>query len=181
MKRIGAILCLALMVVFMSASVCFAGQGDLVIKDKYPKDKATGTAVENASIKVWFNQDVRPENKEIRKANKKAVKLVDEKGKELPIYVAYSPDEEGLMMVLSSSDVQIQGNTEYTLTIDPSFQARSGDTLAQGDKTTFKTLNQSRAMTVNMVMMVVMMAGMIFFSSKSMKKQQEKEKAERVR
>lgn len=177
MKRIGAILCLSVMLVFMSASVCFAGQGDLAIKDQYPKDGATGTAVENASIKIWFNQDVRPKTKDIRKANKKAVKLVDEKGKNVPIYVAYSPDEDGLMMVLSSSDAKIQGDTEYTLTIDPAFQATNGDTLAKGDQVTFKTLDQSKNMTVNMVMMGVMMVGMIFFSTRSMKKQQEKERA----
>ena len=177
MKRIGAILCLSVMLVFMSASVCFAGQGDLAIKDQYPKDGATGTAVENASIKIWFNQDVRPKSKDIRKANKKAVKLVDEKGKDVPIYVAYSPDEDGLMMVLSSADAKIQGDTEYTLTIDPEFQATNGDTLAKGDKVSFKTLDQSKNMTVNMVMMGVMMVGMIFFSSRSMKKQMEKEKA----
>lgn len=179
MKRIGAILCLALMTVFMSASVCFAGQGDLVIKDQYPKDGATGTAVENASIKIWFNQDVRPKNQNIRKANKKAVKLVDEKGKALPIYVAYSPDEEGLMMVLSGDNAEIKGDTKYTLTIDSSFQATNGDTLAKGDKVAFTTLNQSQATTVNMVMMVVMMVAMVFFSSKSMKKQMEKEKNEK--
>ncbi len=179
MKRIGAVLCLSVMLIAMSASVCFAGQGDLAIKDQYPKDGATGTAVENASIKVWFNQDVRPKTKDIRKANKKAVKLVDEKGKEVPIYVAYSPDEEGLMMVLSSNDTQIQGDTEYTLTIDPAFQASNGDTLAAQDKVSFKTLDQSQAMTVNMIMMGVMMVGMIFFTSRSMKKQQEKEKADK--
>lgn len=179
MKRIGAILCLALMTLFMSASVCFAGEGDLVIKEQYPKDGATGTAIENASIKVWFNQPVKPKNQNIRKANKKAVKLTDEKGKEVPIYVAYSPDEEGLMMVLSSENANIQGDTKYTLTIDSSFQATNGDTLAKEDKVTIKTLNQSQATTVNMVMMVVMMVGMIFFSSRSAKKQMEKEKNEK--
>lgn len=179
MKRIGAIVCLIMMLVLMSASVCFAGQGDLVIKEQYPKDGATGTAVENASIKIWFNQDVRPKTTEIRKANKKAVHLVDEKGKEVPIYVAYSGKEEGLMMVLSSNEAKIEGKTKYTLTIDQSFQATSGDTLAEGNKVTFKTLDQSQTMRVNMIMMVVMMVGMIFFSTKSMKKQMEKENAEK--
>lgn len=178
MKRIGAILCLSVMLVFISASVCFAGQGELTIEEQYPKDGATGTAVENASIKVWFNQEVRPANKEIRKANKKAVKLVDGKGKEVPIYVAYSPDEN-MMMVLSSNEAKIEGDTKYTLTIDPSFQASGGDRLAAPDKVAFTTLDQSQNMTVNMVMMGVMMVGMIFFSSRSMKKQMEKDKADK--
>lgn len=179
MKRTGAIICLLLMMMLFSASACFAEAGGLKIDDQYPKDGATGTAIENASIKIWFNQDVRPKSQEIRKANKKAIKMVDEKGKNIPVYVAYSAKEEGLMMVLSSNDAQIQGDTKYTLTIDPSFQATNGDTLAEGDKVSFTTLNQSRATTVNMVMMGVMMVGMIFFSSRSMKRQQEKEKADK--
>lgn len=179
MKRVGAIVCLCVMLMAASTSVCFAQQGGLTIKEQYPEDGATGTSVENVSIKIWFNQDVKPRNQNIRKANKKNIRLVDEKGKSLPVYVAYSPDEEGLMMVLTSEDTTIKGDSKYTLTIDPGFQAASGDTLAAQDKVSFTTLNQSRAMTVNMVMMVVMMAGMIFFSSRSMKKQMEKEKAEK--
>lgn len=177
MKRIGAILCLSFILVAMSAPICFAGQGGLTIKDQYPKDGATGTSVENVSVKIWFDQDVRPETQEIRKANKAKVKLVDNKGKELPIYVAYNPKEKGQIMVLSSDQAQIKDDTKYTLTIDPGFQATSGDTLAAQDKVAFTTLNRTQATTVNMIMMGVMMVGMIFFTSKSMKKQQEKERA----
>lgn len=179
MKRIGAILCLCVMALAMSASVCFAEQGGLTIKEQYPEDGATGTSVENVSIKIWFNQDVRPKDQNMRKANKKYITLVDEKGKELPIYVAYHPDEEGLMMVLTGDNTTIEGDSKYTLTIEPGFKAVSGDTLTQQDKVSFTTLNQSRAMTINMVMMAVMMVGMIFFSSRSMKKQMEKEKADK--
>lgn len=179
MKRIGAIICLLLMMVLISASACFAQAGGLKIEEQYPKDGATGTSIENASIKIWFNQDVRPKSQEIRKANKKAIKMVDEKGKTIPVYVAYSAKEEGLMMVLSSSEAPIQGNTKYTLTIDSSFQATNGDTLAEGDKVSFTTLDQSKATTVNMIMMGIMMVGMIFFTSRSMKRQQEKENADK--
>ena len=96
MKRIGAILCLSVMLIMMSVSVCFAGEGDLKINELYPKDGATGTAVESISIKLWFNQDVKPKSQEIRKENKQAIKLVDDKGKTIPIYVAYSQKEKGL-------------------------------------------------------------------------------------
>ncbi|MCI8645221.1 MAG: Ig-like domain-containing protein [Firmicutes bacterium] len=179
MKRIGAIVCLCIMLFAMSASACFAKQDGLTIEKQYPEDGATGTSVENVSIKVWFNQDVRPKDQNARKANKKHIKLVDEKGKSLPIYVAYSPDEEGLMMVLTSDDTTVKSDSKYTLTIDPGFKATSGQTLASQDKVSFTTLNQSRAMTINMLMMVVMVVGMIFFSSRSMKRQMEKEKAEK--
>ncbi len=182
MKRLGTILCLSFMLIAISAPLCLAAaatpqQGGLTIEDQYPKDGATGTSVENISVKIWFNQDVRPESQEIRKANKAKVKLVDNKGKELPIYVAYNPDEEGQIMVLSDNETTIKDDTKYTLTIDPGFQATNGDTLAAQDKVTFKTLNRSQATMVNMLMMGIMMVGMIFFSSRSMKKQQEKERA----
>lgn len=177
MKRIGAILCLSFILIAMSAPICLAKQGGLTIKDEYPKNGATGTSVENISVKIWFNQDVRPKTQEIRKANKAKVKLVDNKGKELPIYVAYNPKEEGQIMVLSSNQTQIKDSTKYTLTIDPGFRAANGDTLAKQDKVSFTTLNRTAATTGNVIMMGVMMVGMVFFTSKSMKKQQEKEKA----
>lgn len=181
MKRIGTILCLSFILIAMSTPICLAAatsqQGGLTIKDQYPKDGATGTSAESISVKIWFDQDVHPKTKEIRKANKAKVKLVDNKGKELPIYVAYNPDEEGQVMVLTDNKTQIKDDTKYTLTIDPGFQATNGDTLATQDKVTFKTLNRSQATMVNMIMMGVMMVGMIFFSSRSMKKQQEKERA----
>ena len=176
MKKTGAILCLVMVLFMMSATLCFGTEGGLQIKEQYPADGATGTAIDNAGIKIWFNQDVRPENDDIRKANKAAVKIVDEKGKELPIYVAYSSEEEGLMMVLVDTKKQLDGDMEYTMTIDETFQAASGDTLTGGDKVTFKTMNQKRTMTVNMVLMFVMMGGMMFFATKTTQHDKKKEK-----
>lgn len=176
-KRIGAVVSLLLIMVMATASFCFAAPEGLVLEKQYPDDGATGTAVENVSVKLWFNKNVRPETKAIRKANKKAIKLLDEKGKAVPIYVAYNPDEVGQVMVLSAGKAKIKGDTKYTLTIDPSFQATDGSTLAEGDKITFTTLNQSRNTTINMLIMGVMMVGMIFFSVRSTRRQEEKEKA----
>ena len=100
MKRTGKILCLVMVMLMMVSTLCFATDGVLKIEQQYPEDGATGTAIDNAGIKIWFNQDVNPENDKIRKSNAKAVKLVNEKGKELPTRVVYSPDEKGVMMVL---------------------------------------------------------------------------------
>lgn len=179
MKRISAILCLTVVMLLTSATACFAADGELKIKDQYPADGTTGTAVENASLKIWFDQDVFPKNESVRKSNEKAVTLKDENGKKVPIRVVYNEDEEGLMMVLSTNKAQIEGDTEYTLTIDESFQATNGDKLVAGDKVTFKTLNQKRTTTVNMLLMVVMMVGMVFFSMKSTQHQVQKEKQEK--
>lgn len=179
MKRVGTVICLTLIMMLMSATACFAADGELKIKEQYPRDGATGTSVENVSLKIWFDQDVYPESNKVRESNAKAISLKDENGKKIPVQVVYNPEEEGLMMVLSTNKAQIAGDTEYTLTIDESFQATSGDKLVGGDKVSFKTLNQKRATTVNMVMMVIMMVGMVFFSMKSTQHQAEKEKQEK--
>ncbi len=176
MKKTGKILCLVMVMLMMASTLCFATDGVLKIEQQYPEDGATGTAIDNAGIKIWFNQDVKPENDKIRKSNAKAVKLVDEKGKELPTRVVYSPDEKGVVMVLVDSKKQLDGDMEYTMTIDETFQATSGDLLADGDKVTFKTMNQKRTMTVNMILMFVMMGGMMFFATKTTQHDKKKEK-----
>lgn len=177
MKKTGRIVCLVMVMLMMASTLCFATEGGLKIEQQYPEDGATGTTIDNAGVKIWFNQDVQPKNDKIRKANAESVKLVNEEGKELPTRVIYSPDEEGVMMVLVDSKKQLDGDMEYTMTIDETFQATSGDLLLGGDKVTFKTLNQKRTMTVNMLLMFVMMAGMMIFATKSTQHDKKKEKA----
>ena len=92
------------------------------IESSTPEDGATGVSVENLSVKIYFSKEMLPESKSIRQANAKQFKLTNAKGKEIPIRVYYSHKErkDGLMMVVSDivdTDIQIQGNTEYTLTI----------------------------------------------------------------
>ncbi|MEG0829420.1 MAG: Ig-like domain-containing protein [Anaerovoracaceae bacterium] len=179
MKRIGAILCLLLIVMTMTASLCYADTGSLSVEKSSPKDGYKGAAVENLSVKIYFNKGVIPKNEGIRVSNAEAFKLTDEKGKEVPIQILYSHKEEGMMMVLSDSSkkkVTIEGDMTYTLTIDSSFQGTNGEKLDKPAKVGFTTLNQSTTMKVNMGMMGVMFVGMIFFSTRSMKKQQEKER-----
>ena len=121
-----------------------------------------------------------PESKSIRQANAKQFKLTNAKGKEIPIRVYYSHKErkDGLMMVVSDivdTDIQIQGNTEYTLTIGEDLQATDGTTLGHEETIEFRTLDQSRSTMVYTIMMIVMIVGMIFFSMRSAKKAMEKE------
>ncbi len=176
MKRTGAILSLVIVMLMMSATLCFGAESGLQIKEQYPADGATGTAIDNAGIKIWFNQDVVPANEKVRKSNEKAIKLVNEDGDKLPVRVVYNPEEEGVMMVLVDSRKPLDGDVEYTMTIDETFQAANGDTLVGGDKVTFKTMNQKRTMTVNMILMFVMMGGMMFFATKTTQHDKKKEK-----
>ena len=55
------------------------------------------------------------------------------------------------MMVVSDivdTDIQIQGNTEYTLTIGEDLQATDGTTLGHEETIEFRTLDQSRSTMV---------------------------------
>ncbi|MBP3384408.1 MAG: Ig-like domain-containing protein [Firmicutes bacterium] len=179
MKRRAAVIFVTLVMMLMSAATCFAGDGELKIKSQYPEDGATGTSVENLSIKIRFDQDVYPASEKVRKNNEEAITMKSEDGKKVPIKVVYSEDEEGLMMVLSTNKAKIEGDKEYTLKIDKSFEATNGDKLSEVDKVTFKTQNQKRTMTVNMLLMFVMMGGMVVFSMKSTQHDAKKAKEEK--
>ena len=73
------------------------------------------------------------------------------------------------------SDIEIKGNTDYSLTIGKNFEATDGTKLGTVQKIDFKTLDKSKSTTVYTIMMIVMIVGMIFFSSRSAKKAAEKE------
>lgn len=47
MKRLGAILTLAALLITMATSFCFADEG-LTIKETYPKDGSTGASIETS-------------------------------------------------------------------------------------------------------------------------------------
>lgn len=190
MKRIGVFVCLIIMVASILAPACFAAVNEdsgtsaksgFSIVSSTPEDGAKGVSVENLSVKLYFNTEMLPDSnsKAIREANAKQFKLTDPKGKKIPIKVYYSHKEEGLMMVVSDiidKKIQIQGDTNYKLTIGSGLQANDGTKLGKAETITFKTLNQKKSTTVYMVMMGIMIVGMIFFTTRSAKKAAEKEK-----
>ncbi len=189
MKRIGALFCLIIITMTLLAPASFAADNSddgnpdsagFKIVSSTPEDGATGVSVENLSVKIYFSKEMLPENKSIRQANNKQFKLTDAKGKEIPIRVYYSHKErkDGLMMIVSDivdTDIQIQGNTEYMLTIGEGLQSTDGTTLGHEETISFKTLDQSKSTMVYTIMMIVMIVGMIFFSMRSAKKAMEKE------
>ena len=189
MKRIGALVCLMVMAISLLAPASFATEDPetadaaktgLKIESSTPEDGAKGVSVENLSVKIYFNKEILPESGDIRDANAKQFKLTDADGEDIPIKVYYSHKEkdDGLLMVVSDvidSDIQIQGNTEYSLTIGKDLQATDGSMLGETQTIDFKTLDKSKSTTVYTIMMIVMIVGMIFFSSRSAKKAAEKE------
>lgn len=182
MKRIGAIVCLAALIVTMTASVCFGAQS-LKVVDSYPEDGQKNTSIENMGVKLTFNNKVG--NKESIKANAKCFSITDDKGKKIPIRVFYDPKDSTKMMVLADAveiantkDLRIKDNTEYTLHISGDFVDNEGNTLGKDMDISFTTLNQSQNTKVYMIMMVIMMGGMFFFTSRQAKKEMAKQQAE---
>lgn len=194
MKRASAIICVIMMAVALMAPAAFAAEDtndsaaaaktDLELINSSPEDGATGVAVDNLSVKMRFNKDVKPANDNIKKANAKQCKLVDSEGKKIPIKVYYSEKEDGLILI--AADVYsggtrnaIKGDEEYTLTVGRNFQATDGSTTGQKVTVTMKTINQGRSTAIYMVLMVLMMVGMVFFTLRSTKKAEKKKQEER--
>lgn len=188
MKKIGRIISLAVILTICATMFCFAetaGEGTLVLNDTYPKDGATGTAVENMGVKLYFDSTFTQEK--LKDANKNAVTLSDEQGNTLPTQVLYSQKEPGVVLVLfdntkQSDDVKIQQNSNYTFKISKDFRDDEGNTLGEDKTISFKTLNQSANMAINTAMMFGIFGVMMFVTAKNAKKsvENEKQKEEKV-
>jgi hypothetical protein len=171
----------------MMAPACFATSdsdaesGVLKIESSTPADGAKDVSVENLSVKLQFNKDMKPATDAVKKANAKQFKLTSADGEEVPIKVYYSSDEEGLVMVASNvrkSGYKFDSNADYTLTIGSNLQATDGSTLGTEQTITFTTINQKQSTMVYTGMMLLMVVGMIFFSVKGTQKMAEKQEAE---
>ena len=85
-----------------------------------------------------------------------------------------------LTVIFDANRIQIEGDTEYDLTIGKNLTSTDGTKMGVSHKLHFKTLDQKGSTRIYMIMMVVMIVGMIFFSSRSAKKAMEKEKEEKL-
>ncbi len=176
-RRLGIIFVLAAMLITLTTSFAFAGT--LTLQDTYPRDGTKGVQVDNAGVKLYFNQDMV--NKENPTINDKCFKFTDSKGKALPIRVLYSPKEKGLVFVLVDNQT-LKSDSEYHLKISGKVQSPGGEMLGEDVMLTFNTVDTSSAAKINMAMMGIMMVGVIFFSRQTARKQAERaaeaEKAE---
>lgn len=198
MKRISALICVIMMVAIAIAPACFAADDAAKASSKSgfgilstsPEDGKTGVAVDNFSVKIYFDKDVKPVNKKTKELNAKQFVLKSEDGVRIPVKVYYSDDETGLLMVAADvvgtkdKDKMIKGNVEYTLTIKPGFTAADGTSFNKKETIVLKTLDQQKSTMVYMVLMFAMMGGMVFFTVRSTKKaaesEKEKEKAKKT-
>lgn len=178
MKRIGSIICLAVLMFAMTAGSALAA--DFSIEETFPHDGAKNTTKENMCVKVMFNQDVG--NKASKKANKGLVKITRKDGKEIPTLVYYNKkDPKYALIHIDTTKVPqtgknaIKDNTEYICTIDGDFQDNNGNKLGEETKISFTTQDQGKGMMVYMILMMVIMGGMVFVMVMQSKKQMEEQ------
>ena len=163
MKRTGRILlivALVIMTVTLSLGTAFSDgtEGGLKLERTYPADEATGAAIENFDVKLYFDGVLTDEV--LGDKNDDCFELTDADGNKLPLIVLYDPKNPGVMMVLfdyntekkdsEGNTLRIKGDTEYTLKISKDLMADNGDTLGQDQSITFKTINQSRNSLISM-------------------------------
>ena len=186
MKRVGAFIILALMIVVLACPAVFAANsGNLKLKDNYPQNGATGASTDNLSVKLYFNEDVKPKDKAVAKSNEAAITFTDNKGKKVPVIIKYHPKKKGQVIVLADATsgasskkgaVKIKSNTKYTVTIGKAFQATNGDTMSEDQVISFTTIDQGQASKIQFLMMGAMVVVMVVVMVRSGKKEEEKEK-----
>lgn len=191
MKRIGVVAAICTLILTMSTAFCFAGS--FKVTETTPVDGQTETSIENLCVKLYLDGDASFANTIV--AQKDAFKVLDSKGKNIPLKVLYNEKEHVILALAydektnSASDL-IEQNSDYTFTVSKDLKDDKGNAIVlDGQKLdkdgnlsiTFTTQNTNRSSTINMVMMLVMFGGIFFFSSRAMKKQQKEEEEEKKR
>lgn len=179
MKRFSRVTAIALLMVMMAYSFCFAETLKLV--GSYPEEGSANAAIENFGVKLYFNKDIYSEKKNMH-VNENKIVMKDQNGKTVPTLVVYSPKEKNMVLVLANQNIdkengaqaKIEQDTEYTVSIAKNLQSANGETLKKAEKITFRTMNQTRSTMISMVLMGAMFGGIFFASSRSMKKQMKK-------
>jgi hypothetical protein len=170
MKRIGAIICLSMIMVLAMASVAFGAEDALKVKDTYPKDGAKGAAVDNMGVKITFNKEVYDKKNEEK--NKELCRLVDNHGNQMPTKVVFSKKDKNVVLVLADSQrrTRAKGNTQYSVTVDKGFKAADGTTLKDNCEVKFTTLNPKDSLKISIGLMIVMGGATVFLAMRETKK-----------
>lgn len=174
MKRKGLIALLAAVMVTLSAALVSADTNEFKLLNSYPKDGQTNTSIENVGVKLRFNRDLA--SAKAQKNNAKCVKIVDQKGKEIPIKVVSNKDDTGLLLVLGDSNnknFKVENNAKYKLVISGDLMDDKGEKLGKETSLTFTTFNQRLNMMINMVMMFAIFGGITVMTIKNANQQRE--------
>lgn len=175
MKRIGAILSLAVLLVMLACPFSYASGLELV--NISPKDGQTGLQPMGVAIKMTFSENMT--EKVTQEANKDCFTVTDTSGKKIKLMPVYDAKKYPNDVWLILKDDLISNN-EYKLVISEDLISSEGNRLGEDLVSEFKIRNTSTDTTVNMVMMVGMMGGMVFFSSMDAKRKMKKEAEEHL-
>lgn len=175
MKKLGAVVSLALLIVMLACPFAYAANSGLELVTMSPKDGQTGLQPLNVAVKMTFNQNMT--SKEAQKANEDCFQIVGKDGKKVPYMAVYDARKypNDVWLILKKD---LKPNTEYKFKVSKDLMASDGTTLGKGINSTFKIRNTQTDATINMVMMVVMMGGMLFFTSVEQKRKLKKEHEE---
>ena len=112
MKRAGRILSLVIVTIMLCTAVCFAdgaSAGNFKLVEAYPKDGATGTAMENVGVKLYFDAEF----------SEAVLKKIDD------LLAAYGTDKRHLIMVqiyLKNMEDFSGLNEVYDKWVEPGFE-----------------------------------------------------------
>ncbi|WP_324825519.1 Ig-like domain-containing protein [Sinanaerobacter sp. ZZT-01] len=176
MKRTGAILSLALLLV-MLACPFFSYASGLELVNISPEDGKTGLQPMGVAIKMTFNENMT--DKAIQEENKDCFTVTDSSGNKMELIPVYDAKKYPNDVWLILKDNLIS-NTEYKLVISEELISSDGNRLGEEYVSKFKIRNTKTDTTVNMVLMVGMMGGMVFFSSMDAKRKVKKEAEEHL-
>lgn len=173
MKKLGRILCLAFLMVLVSASFAFAS---LDIVSTYPEDGGKNVSLENFGVKVFTNGTF---TEKLGTANDNAFQIYGPEGEKVPTRVLYSTKDPSMVLVLADA---VEGkvfsatsDSDYKLVIDSALKDDSGSSLGKEMTINLHTVNQKRNNTINTIMMFGMIGIMMVFTMRSAKKAMKEE------
>ncbi len=175
MRRIGAILSLAVLLVLFACPFSYAS--GLALVNISPKEGQTGLQPMGVAIKMTFNENMT--DKATQEANKKSFVVTDASGDKIELVQVYDEKKypNDVWLILKEDLVS---DNEYKVVISEDLVSSAGNSLGKDITSKFKIRNTKTDSTINMVMMVGMMGGMIFFSSMDAKRKMKKEAEENL-
>ncbi len=160
MKKKSLIAVAAALMVMLGTVMVSADNSDFKLVSSYPEDGQKNTSIENVGVKLRFNRSLAGDA--AQKNNENCVRIVDKKGKEIPIKVMASKNEKGLLLVLGDNNdenFKVENNAEYELIISGDLMDDNGDKLGKDTTITFQTFNQQLNTMINMGMMIIIFGG----------------------
>jgi methionine-rich copper-binding protein CopC len=174
MKRLGAILCLSLIIALMATSVSFAS--GLTLVSSFPEEGNADLTPQNVAIKLVFSEKIS--DPVAIAANANLFSVVDAEGKSIAFEPLYNETKYPNEVWLQISETLTQ-NTAYKVTIGEGMRSSAGNTLEESIVLNFSTRNTEADSKGYMALMVVMIVGMMGFTIFDTKRKLKKESGEK--